>query len=85
MAYRASNAHMALEYVLKLIVESLSSPKGNYSGLVELCSSCRDLVGPVKASWEELYGPLIVSSVDQARQNRSAAQHQDPADGTNDI
>jgi hypothetical protein len=84
-AYRASNAHMALEYVLKLIVESLSRPKDNYSGLVELCSSCRDLVSPVKASWVELYGPLIMSSADQARQHSSAAQHQDPTDGNKDV
>ncbi len=83
--YTASNARIALEYVLKLIIESLSKPKDKYSDLVELCSSCRDLVSPIKASWEELYGPLIIATVDQPRQNISAAHYQDPADGNKDV
>jgi hypothetical protein len=85
VAYTASNARIALEYVLKLILESLSRPKGKYPDLVELCSSCRDLVSPIKASWEELYGQLIISTVDHLRQDSSAAQHQDPADGNKDV
>jgi hypothetical protein len=85
VAYTASNARIALEYVLKLIIESLSRPKDKYPDLVELCSSCRVLVSPIKASWEGLYGPLIIATDDQPRQNSSAAQHQDPADGNKDV
>jgi hypothetical protein len=85
VAYTASNARIALEYVLKLIIESLSRPKDKYPDLVELCSFCRDLVSPIKSSLEELYGPLIIATDDQPRQNSSAAQHQDPADGNKDV
>jgi hypothetical protein len=85
VAYTASNARIAFEYVLKLVIESLSRPKEKYSDLVGLCSSCRDLVSPIKASWEELYGPLSIATVDKPRQSSSAAQHQDPADGNKGV